>query len=293
MQHDKLIWDLIDGGHCSFKSKLAKDTVFCRNEYNVTGLCERRSCPLANSRYATIKEDKGVCYLYMKTVERAHTPNRLWERIKLDDNYHKALAQINEHLKYGNKYVMHRNKQRLTKIHQYLIRMRKLKLKVRPKMVRVHKKDERREARREEKAEYAARLSQTIENQLLARLKSGTYGDIYNFPSQQFQEEVEAGSKAYEQTPAGKRELEAEMEEDYDAPDVEYVEAPSDDSDLEDFSIPDPFANEKEQRPTKRRSGATEGKVSKKRAKNKPFVKVEYEYENEDEEEPQKELVTA
>ena len=48
----------------------------------------------------------------------------------------------------------------------------RLKLKVRPKSVRVHKKDERREARREEKAEYAARLSQTIENQLLTRLKS-------------------------------------------------------------------------------------------------------------------------
>ena len=46
-------------------------------------------------------------------------------------------------------------------------------------------------------------------------------------------------------------------------------------------------------RPVKRRSGATEKKVSKKRAKHKPFVKVEYEYENEDEEEPQKELVTA
>merc|ERR1712232_926177 len=159
---------------------------FCRHPYSVTGVCNRSSCPLANSRYATIREEEGKVSLYLKTVERAHSPKNMWEKIYLSRNYSKALAQLDEHLQYFPKALIHRNKQRLTKIHQYLIRMRKIKLKElagkKAKMVGINRKIEQREERREKKALVAAKIEANIEKELLERLAKGTYGDIYNFP---------------------------------------------------------------------------------------------------------------
>jgi len=184
---DDVIWHCIRHNHCSFMAKITTG-IFCRNPYNATGICNRSSCPLANSRYATIRDHDGVFYLYMKTAERAHLPNKLWERVKLPRNYEKAMDVINKHLEFWPKLLVHKIKQRLTKMTQYRIRMRKLQLKVREKVMTMPRKQTQRDLRRLEKAEKAAQLEKNIESELKERLKKGVYGDIYNVPFKEFDE---------------------------------------------------------------------------------------------------------
>ena len=82
---------------------------------------------------------------------------------------------LDEELEYGSKFQRHKCKQRLTKLHQMIIRKRKLRLTQIEGVEVIRKKYEKRETKREAKAEKAAQLEVAIEKELLARLKEGTY----------------------------------------------------------------------------------------------------------------------
>ena len=314
MQHDDMIWNVINHQFCSHKARIAqehheKSTHFCRHPYSTTGLCNRGSCPLANSKYAVIREIDGVISLFVKTPERAHSPKNLWERIQLSRNYATALQQVDEHLAYFPKIQIHRNKQRLTKIHQYLLRMRKIQLKERAgkkaKLVPRNKKVDVREDRREEKALVAAKIEDRIEKELLARLAKGTYGDIYNFPEVGFSKIMDRMENEAEE------ELEKEEVEDEsnNMAGVTYVEdledEDEDDIDMEDYEYPDDSENsytsvssdedsedetdsseEDEDEPLSKPDAKT---LDKKRSdsKKKSKRKISLEYEEEEEEDVQ------
>ena len=272
MIQDDVVWRVINQGHCAFKTKTITQN-FCRNEYNLTGLCNRHSCPLANSRYATVMEHKGHCFLYMKTIERAHLPSKQWEKVKLPKNYRKALELIDEQLEFWGKFQRHKCKQRLTKLHQMIIRQRKLKISsmhTQEKMVTINKKYEKREFNREKGAEKAAQLERAIEKELVQRLKSGTFypQEVYNLNQKVFLDTI-GKEEVADLEEAQEYEIDEEVEEEYNSEDIDEDELAM----LEDEEENDDNLDLEDQ--------GSDDQAEKLTGKKRPRVKIGYEEEEE------------
>ena len=269
--------------------------VFCSDPNNLTGLCNRNSCPLANSRYATIYEDKGICYLKIKTAERAHTPKELWESIRLDASYKKALEKIDEELIYWPKFIIHKCKQRFTRIRQVLVKRKKIKLEGSAEYQIISRKAEKREKSRLVKAEKAAVIESHIAEELLKNLKRGKYNEIYNFPGNvlervlENENVIEDKEEQYNEEDFDKGYVVSDYS-DEEGEDVDDYEEDEDEEQEEDGNVKedneddysDIFGkNDKEDNVKDSKGSNKKGGVIGKKTKRKGKVNIEYEQEYE------------
>mmetsp|Transcript_51275 Transcript_51275/g.104275 ORF Transcript_51275/g.104275 Transcript_51275/m.104275 type:complete len:216 (-) Transcript_51275:3518-4165(-) len=176
---DDLIWETIGGEKfCSFKFSTQKQ-FFCKNELNLTGFCSKQSCPLSNSRYATVVEKNGIIVLYQKDNKNLNFPDKSWKKIILSRNYLKAIQQLDSNLAFWPKFLVHRIKQKLTKLTQVLIRKRinGIKKKIIPDKnvpsILYKRNDEYKKLKK-------IKIQKIIEHELINRLNFGVYGNIYS-----------------------------------------------------------------------------------------------------------------
>lgn len=277
---DDIVWQVINHQFCAFKLTTAKKESFCRNEYNVSGVCSRHTCPLANSRYATVRNVDGRIYLYIKTPERAHMPRRWWERIKLSRNHEESLAQIDAQLAYWPASVIDRCKQRLTRLSQVASAERRLALKHYERhYTSTAPKVKRRETVRERKALVAAKLERAIEKELLDRLKSGAYGEeplnVDERVWKKVMESVHQDAEEVESESVDENEVDSEEER-------EFVEDDDEIADLEDLErwLGDPSLPRSDEESEFSSSDDNDSENDKPRPKRRRGAHVEIEYEN-------------
>lgn len=177
-------------------------------------------------------------------------PSKWWEKIKLPRNYTKALELVDSHLQYYPKFLVHKNKQRLTRLTQVNLRIKRLakeEERLGERLVpRLAPKIRRQEEGRERKALAAAKVERAIERTLIERLRSGAYGDrplnveanVWKRVMRGLEKEgAQRDTDLDEGIEEEDEELELEHEVEDGVADVEYVsdiEGESDD-DMEDF----------------------------------------------------------
>ena len=198
----------------------------------------------------------------------------------MDPSYNKSIEQIDTELKYFPKFLIHKCKQRFTRIRQVLIKKKKMKLEGDEEYKIVSRKAEKREKSRLIKAEKSAVIENHIAQELLKNLKNGKYEGIYNFDKNAFRKILE------------KENAESDKEEDFNENDYDkgYIESFSNDdnneneenesyennesNNLDDDDFDDIFNNNKDNVKNK------EKKVGKKRKRDKRNLEYEREYEN-------------
>jgi len=177
---DDLIWSIIGKNYfCSYKF-YSKNQNFCKNEFNTTGFCSRQSCPLSNSKYATVIQKNGEIYLYIKDTLNTRYPDKLWKKYILSRNFTKSLQELDLILNLWPKFFVCKIKHKLTKLYQILIRKKIIGMK-KKSMEKIDIKKTFLNKLKESSLITKIKFENLIEKELLHRFNLGVYGDLYPY----------------------------------------------------------------------------------------------------------------
>lgn len=242
-QSDEIVWNVLGSNFCSYKMKTRESFTFCRNPYNVTGQCDRKSCPLANSKYATVREIEGKLILFTRNRNKnlQHCPSKMWESVELpNDDFEECCKVIEKKLKKYSNFLSEKCKIRAGKYVESRMRREAIKNNpltkiLKPRLTKVI----RRERDREKRALRNALLDQQIEKELVNRLKVGVYGDIYNLDEKKF-------NKILDKQQRIKEKIEYEYEDEEEEDQIEEFEFESEYEDEEEVNKEYIFEEEEE-----------------------------------------------
>jgi protein MAK16 len=115
-------------------------------------------------------------FLFIKEPERVSTPKNCYEKIELSSNYNDSLRQIEELLEFSDEKLIHKCKQRLTKLTQYLKRLESIKGTEKMEYSVRKKKLTRIERVNALKVLNKIDIEREVEKELILRLECGVYG---------------------------------------------------------------------------------------------------------------------
>ena len=196
MTTDDNLWSIIgDEKNCRFKFK-TKNKNFCTNKLNPSGVCEKTSCPLVNSKHASVFKKGKRLFLATKELEGKH---RLVRNLNQDfvkweiplDNEQTALKFIKEKLEDFDTLAATACVNKFKLLKNYLFRKQNKQKETKVFYLSIKKKQEKKLKKYENKALRNAFLEKNTKRALLERLEQGLYENVYTFAALKTKEVVQ------------------------------------------------------------------------------------------------------
>mmetsp|Transcript_24598 Transcript_24598/g.34373 ORF Transcript_24598/g.34373 Transcript_24598/m.34373 type:complete len:212 (-) Transcript_24598:5068-5703(-) len=169
-------WKIMKDIECCFRIK--KELLYlCKLKENLSGYCKKAFCPLIQKDYAFVERQGGKIYLFTKNYQ-GNLQTR-WLKYRLSENFIRALEQLETVLYKWPKYFLHFNKTKLAMLFDFVVSKNRIQSTDMLFTNSDRKKKNKIINKVLIKRQNNYDMMSKINKELLKRLKSGFYGNVF------------------------------------------------------------------------------------------------------------------